>query len=409
MAMQEFTGYEYLLLDVAGNFGLDKELFETRIEWTESNMDQLESLMNQADDPIMYIKSVRALRDAMNGIPTGHMVSFDACSSGLQIMGAMMNCEASADFCGLIDPNRRADAYTDGTKHMSMLLGSEVNIGRSEVKKAIMTHYYGSRMKPIELFGEGTPEYYAFYQMLNDKSPGANALMQILLSTWDRDATKHSWVLPDGFHAHCRVEYAIDAEIEVDQLNHSQFTHRFYENMSTNEFQAKVGQEVPNGLSNAANCVHSIDGMICREMQRRCNYNPKLLRSKLRIITDELKKRSQFVTCPKPDTFLSVRWVNELTEEKAVKLSTAELLQMLYLVDECLQYKPFPVITIHDAFRCHANNMNTVRYWYKEMLAELAESNTLNSILMEVSDGKVSVEIKDNIADKIRQSNYALS
>lgn len=53
--------------------------------------------------------------------------------------------------------------------------------------------------------------------------------------------------------------------------------------------------------------------------------------------------------------------------------------------------------------------MNTVRYWYKEMLAELAESNTLNNILMEISDGKVSVEIKDNIADKIRNSNYALS
>jgi hypothetical protein len=103
-------------------------------------MDQLESLMDQADDPIMYIKSVRALRDAMNGIPTGHMVTFDACSSGLQIMGALMNCEKSADFCGLIDPNRRADAYTDGTKHMSMLLGSEVKIGRSEVKKAIMTY-----------------------------------------------------------------------------------------------------------------------------------------------------------------------------------------------------------------------------------------------------------------------------
>lgn len=320
-----------------------------------------------------------------------------------------MNCEKSADFCGLIDPNRRADAYTDGTKHMSMLLGSEVKIERKDIKAGIMTHYYGSRMKPIELFGEGTPEYYAFYQMLNDKSPGANALMQILLSTWDRNATKHSWVLPDGFHAHCKVEYAIDAEIEVDQLNHSQFTHRFYEQMSTNQYQAKVGQEVSDGLSNAANVVHSLDSMIVREMQRRCNYNPKLLRSKLRIITDELKKRSHLVTDPKPDTFLSLRWINELTEKKAANLSTAELLQMLHLVDNCLQYKPFPVVTIHDAFRTHPNNMGTVRYWYKEMLAELAESNTLNSILAQLTDGKAQVSIKGNIADKIRQSNYALS
>ena len=34
------------------------------------------------------------------------------------------------------------------------------------------------------------------------------------------------------------------------------------------------------GLSNAAHVVHSIDGMVVRELGRRCNYN----RSKLKAI-----------------------------------------------------------------------------------------------------------------------------
>ena len=137
--MEYFTGKQYIYMDIAGNFGLDKELFQTRIKWTEDNLDNLESLMDQADDPIMYIKSVMALKEAQQGIPSGHLVSFDACSSGMQIMGAIMNCEATCEMTGLIDPNRRADAYTDGTKAMGAILGASVNVPRADVKQAMMT------------------------------------------------------------------------------------------------------------------------------------------------------------------------------------------------------------------------------------------------------------------------------
>ena len=46
--MQKFSGFEYLLLDVAGQFGLDKEKFDDRLTWAKANYDQFELLISEA-------------------------------------------------------------------------------------------------------------------------------------------------------------------------------------------------------------------------------------------------------------------------------------------------------------------------------------------------------------------------
>ena len=40
--MRQFTDWQYLMIDVANQFGLDKKLFEERIEWTQTHLDVLE-------------------------------------------------------------------------------------------------------------------------------------------------------------------------------------------------------------------------------------------------------------------------------------------------------------------------------------------------------------------------------
>lgn len=80
--MRQFTAWQYLMIDVANAWGLDKKLFEERIEWAQSNIDKLEELADQAETKPLYHKAVMAIRKVQQGKPTGHMVGLDASCSG---------------------------------------------------------------------------------------------------------------------------------------------------------------------------------------------------------------------------------------------------------------------------------------------------------------------------------------
>ena len=144
--MMEFTAWQYLLIDAANNFGLDKLLFEERIQWATENLSKLEALIPQAKKKTrpLYIKAVMAIRKAQASIPTGHLVGFDAVCSGIQVMSAMTGCIAGATATGLVDPNVRADAYTACTKEMEHILGDTLHVSRDDAKDALMTLKMGS-------------------------------------------------------------------------------------------------------------------------------------------------------------------------------------------------------------------------------------------------------------------------
>ena len=248
MTFTSFTGWQYLLIDAANHWGLDKELFETRIKWAEENLSKLDTpaFIEKADVKPLYIKAVMAIRKAQQGLPTGHLVGLDACCSGIQVMSALTGCYMGAKATGMIDPNVRADAYTKVTETMQATLGLDFNVSRKDAKAALMTVMYGSKAKPIEIFGEDTPELNAFYEAAFKVAPGAWELLQDLLGSWQPFALKHSWKLPDGYDAVVKVMERKVARIEVDELDHSTFTYEFYENKGSR-----------NGLSNVANVVHS--------------------------------------------------------------------------------------------------------------------------------------------------------
>ena len=80
--MKTFSGFEYVMIDICNQFGLDKIPFADRIAWVNEHMDELESLVDQAETQPLYMKAVLALRKAQKGIPSGHLVGLDACASG---------------------------------------------------------------------------------------------------------------------------------------------------------------------------------------------------------------------------------------------------------------------------------------------------------------------------------------
>jgi hypothetical protein len=411
--MKEFTGFEYLLIDAANNFGHDKLTFEERIGWATTYLPTLELLSiergNWKEKPL-YLKAVQAIRKAQAGKPTGHLVGLDAVCSGMQIMSALTGCIDGARATGLVDPDRRADAYTELTELMVQDLGYHLPGERAKVKNACMTSLYGSKKEPENEFGENTPELAAFYRAMVKMAPGACELLDDLLGSWQPYALVHEWILPDGYHARVKVMQATTCRIEVDELNHATFTYQYY----INEGEKK-------GVKNAANVIHSIDGYVLRTLARRCNYDYEIVRMASDEIMFELLSRTpnpEGVLTPQVayyyDHFLrsgmvDVVILDHLTSGDIRLLPTSYLVKLSQIINTMLEHQPFPVVTIHDQFSAHANNMNHVRKHYREILAELADSDLLSDIFSQLHGYPVQYQkLSNSLGATIRQSNYGL-
>ena len=415
--MNRYTGWQYLLIDLANQYGHDKLLFEERIQWATDNLPNLEQLADQAETKPLYIKAVMAIRKAQQNIPTGHLVGLDACCSGIQVMSALTGCVAGAESTGMVNPNVRADAYSKATQEMGKLLGNSVNVSRADAKQAIMTSFYGSKKMPKDIFGEDTPELSAFYQAAHIVAPGAWELLQDLLASWQPYALAHAWKLPDGFDARVKVMKKKTARIEIDELGHATFSYEFYEN-----------EGAKNGLSNVANLTHSMDAWILRSMHRRLNYNLDMVSYVDQCIEAELVQRSIYGNPTKEaigefmtnkiqycidqytrSTLADAAILPHLDQATVTCLSTEHLQALTHMVQGMLQHPPFELVTVHDEFKAHPNNLNQVRWMYREIMAEIADSNVLDDLLSQITGVPGTFnKMNFNLPQLIRGSEYAL-
>lgn len=414
---QRFSGWEYMMIDAGNHYGLDKDLFEDRIKFVEDNINHLGWLVTKADDSVLFQKAAINIERVRRGEPTGHIVHFDACCSGIQIMSALTGCEAGAYNTGMIDPNKRMDAYSNTTGVMNNLFEKQgmasIVVPRKDVKQAVMTAGYGSKAVPVAVFGEGK-ELDTFYEAAHIIAPGAFKLMDELLESHRPFALSHALVMPDGFNAIMKVMQTKETRIEVDELDHATFT-----------LQYKVNEGTERGRQNVANTTHCCDAYLLRSLERRCNYDyalavnvREMLEARLLAETMGMKQHPVSTTgltkylklyaksnMPDITLFKELTWGNYM--ELPIKLAR----KLMSIVSDMLTYKPFPIITVHDAFGCHANNCDLTRYWYKEIMADMADSDLLQDLMNQlygITDGKYT-KLSKNLGDKIRGSNYALS
>lgn len=421
--MKTFTGFEYLLIDAANQYGLDKEAFEDRIQWARDNLDTLESFANEIGpkERPLFLKACMAIRKAQKGVPTGHLVGFDAVCSGLQIMSAITGCAKGAAITGMIDPDKRMDAYTEVTAEINHILkdeGLSVIISRPDAKDSVMTSLYGSKKNPKIHFGDDTPELKAFYQAMCNKAPGAWELLHDLLESWQPYALQHAWKMPDGYDVRNLVREKVEDTLEIDELDHARISYVY-----------KVNRGMKRYVSNAANVVHSLDAYLLRSLIRRCNYDPEVLAQAAFVMEAELLARhmgeseepvmeelldheqflyylQQYERSHMPDVII----LPYLDSDTVRALDDEHLSKLKRITNQMQQHKPFPVISVHDDFKAHANNVNWVRHWYKEIMADLAESNVLADIHTQLTGMPCHFPGRDpELGTKIRNSNYALS
>lgn len=135
--MQTFTGLEYLKIDIASKFGLDKKSWDDRLIWFAQNEDKLDAIVNQAEEPALFFAGTLAYRAAMEGVATGYPISLDATCSGLQLLACLTGDRSAAALCNVIDTGKREDAYTSVYQMMVNELGENIKIKREWTKEAI--------------------------------------------------------------------------------------------------------------------------------------------------------------------------------------------------------------------------------------------------------------------------------
>ncbi len=406
--MQNFTPIEYMKIDLASNFGLDKETWDTRIEWTDTNEDILETLVEKAEEPAMFFAGLQAYRAAQQGKPIGYMISLDATASGAQILAALVGCKKSAAMCNMVDTGNREDFYTNAYNALCDSAGTASTITRGQAKDAIMPWFYGSKQEPEAVFGVDTPMLAAFYETMDTVAPGISKLRDALVALWNPDVLSHDWILPDNYH--------VKVKVKDSHSDNVVFLNRPYEVVTS------VNRPTEFGLSNAANSVHSIDGYIVREMGRRCNYDKEMRLNVMELCaatpthtpfcgregTKQAKMTRTLLGHFQRTGMLSARILECINEETIHLLDTAER-DALWQLLESMPKKPFKILSNHDCFRASPNYGNDMRRQYNQIMHEIAKSTLLEDIASQIVQTPVSAPKIGDISNDVLQANYALS
>jgi hypothetical protein len=209
-------------------------------------------------------------------------------------------------------------------------------------------------------------------------------------------------VLPDNFHVHVKV------------MSQTRETVHFL----GQPFDVFYNTNAPieQGRSLGANTIHSIDGMIVRELTRRCDYNPRTVDRLYELVnisnlgTSTTREKDRMVqTLWEHYTisgYLSARILDYLDASNMGLVDRHEIKAML----DSLPVKPFKVISIHDCFRVLPHYANDLRRQYNLQLQLIAKSNLLSYLISQLVGRHVPVNKQDpSMWIQIVHTDYALS
>jgi hypothetical protein len=327
------------------------------------------------------------------------MVSLDATASGIQILSLISGDRSAAHHCNVLNTGHREDAYTNIDTLMRQVMDF-AHVERKDSKHALMTVLYGSEAVPKQVFGEGAL-LDLFETTAEREMPAVWALNKALLRLWNPAALMYEWKLPDGFNVKTKVMGS--SYQTVTFMGQSMDIHK------------QVNMAQPEGRSIGANVTHSIDGLIVREMTRRCSYDPAVIAD----VKTALHAGRGFGTNRHKDKMLKSLWENYKSSNwltarifDYIDMENVDLIdrQTVFDLIDTLPKKPFSMVSNHDCFRVHPNNAEAMRLQYNRQLAMLGTGNLLNFICSQLLGVEVNTTRYENFTfEEILSSDYALS
>lgn len=168
-----------------------------------------------------------------------------------------------------------------------------------------------------------------------------------------------------------------------------------------------------------------IDGLLMRELYRRTMFDVAKYQEVLFYLVQCPKDLYEPVEEPKDklDTlnklyeqslFVSVEICNHINSISDVARINPNLVQeLINILELMLKQGYIECSSIHDCLFCLPNNMNFIRYWYKELMANIVDSSMLVFMYNQLMESEqiedvVSKSYRKKIAELVRNSNYGL-
>lgn len=223
---------------------------------------------------------------------------------------------------------------------------------------------------------------------------------------WNPNAFSYNYRLPDGFVVKADVMVKRKETITINKIDY--------------EIVTEVNKPQKKGRLLSSAIVHSVDGMIARELTYRCNYNKELIDYVTRCIFKEFSDEEIYET---EDNDMVVQIWNDYIESGFLSTKILNHINganinlvdrsVIYKLIQSLPSKPFYVLPLHDEFACRASYVNDMRKQYNYILKDIWNSNLLAHIInqfthtQKVSYKSITPEHRA-IGEKIFNSEYTI-
>lgn len=272
------SGLFWLKVNIASEFGHDKMSFGEQASWVDNHtLQELQELSKEADNTFAFMNALEAYEDHLNGEEVHHIMPIDCSNQALQLYGVLSGDLKTAELGSLGTGDKRIDAYQMLANYFNSECDTDV-FTRNICKKPLMVTLYGStkggeqmlenlKTNAIELaeklnLGDVDDEWVdtMFTNAMLTIAPYAMSVMDELQALNNKDIGTYTWTLPDGFN----VKYDVKSNLDVNISRKSKKGKKFSCHLTSKVY---APSEFNRGM--APNIIHSVDGYVMRQLQRR--------------------------------------------------------------------------------------------------------------------------------------------